>query len=132
MKNFLQNSRLTLKRFFLGSFFSGFIVSFLVFVIFAFYTDLRYQGKLLKRTADMELILRSEKEAHDAEVLKFIIKNREQKYEAELINASQGDLIDRLSALLNFLRLRIMELENIKPDIEEEKKEEKKPSRLIA
>jgi len=132
MKNFLQNSRLTLKRFFLGSFFSGFIVSFLVFVIFAFYTDLRYQGKLLKRTADMELILRSEKEAHDAEVLKFIIENREQKYEAELINASQGDLIDRLSALVNFLRLRIMELENIKPDIEEEKKEEKKPSRLIA
>ena len=78
----------------------------------------------------MELILRSEKESHDAEVLGFIIENREQKYQMELINASQQDLIERMAALINFLRSRIMELENVRPDIEEEKEEE--PSRSIA
>ena len=50
----------------------------------------------------------------------------------ELVNASQQDLIERMAALINFLRSRIMELENIRPDIEEEEKKEKKPSRSIA
>tara|TARA_Y100001938_G_C8098930_1_gene440147 strand:- start:885 stop:1172 length:288 start_codon:yes stop_codon:yes gene_type:complete len=94
--------------------------------------DINYQSKLLKRTADMELILRSEKEAHDAEVLGFIIKNREQKYQMELVNASQQDLIERMAVLINFLRSRIMELENVRPDVEEEKKKEEEPSRSIA
>ena len=131
MKKFLQNSRETLKRFFLGSFFAGFIVSLLIFAVFSFFIDLNYQAKFLKRAADMELILRSEKESHDAEVFKFIIENREQKYQMEIINASQQDLIERMGAYINFLRERLMELENVKPDIEEEK-EEKKPSRSIA
>ena len=80
----------------------------------------------------MELILRSEKEAHDAEVLGFIIKNREQKYQMELVNASQQDLIERMAVLIDFLRSRIMELENVRPDVEEEKKKEEEPSRSIA
>ena len=132
MKEFLQNSRKALKKFFSGGFFAGFIVSLAIFAVFVFFIDLNYQSKLLKRTADMELILRSEKESHDAEVLGFIIKNREQKYQMELVNASQQDLIERMAALINFLRSRIIELENIKPDIEEEEKKEKKPSRSIA
>jgi len=132
MKKFLQNSREALKRFFSSGFFAGFIVSLFIFAVFVFFMDINYQSKLLKRTADMELILRSEKEAHDAEVLGFIIENREQKYQMELVNASQQDLIERMAALINFLRSRIMELENIRPDIEEEEKKEEKPSRSIA
>ncbi len=132
MKKFLQNSRESLKRFFKGGFFAGFIVSLSIFAVFVFFMDINYQSKLLKRTADMELILRSEKEAHDAEVLGFIIKNREQKYQMELVNASQQDLIERMAVLINFLRSRIMELENVRPDVEEEKKKEEEPSRSIA
>jgi len=131
MKIFLQNSREALKRFFSSGFFAGFIVSLIIFAVFVFFIDLSYQSKLLKRGADMELILRSEKESHDAEVFKFIVENREQKYQMEIINASQQDLIERMGAYINFLRAKLMELENIRPDIEEEK-EEKKPSRSIA
>jgi len=131
MKIFLQNSREALKRFFSSGFFAGFIVSLIIFAVFVFFIDLSYQSKLLKRGADMELILRSEKESHDAEVFKFIVENREQKYQMEIINASQQDLIERMGAYINFLRAKLMELENIRPDIEEEK-EEKKPSRSTA
>ena len=85
MKEFLQNSRKALKKFFSGGFFAGFIVSLAIFAVFVFFIDLNYQSKLLKRTADMELILRSEKESHDAEVLGFIIKIK------QIIQATPND-----------------------------------------
>ena len=130
MKKLLQNSRETLKRFFLGSFFAGFIVSLLIFAVFSFFIDLNYQAKFLKRAADMELILRSEKESHEAEMFDYLMQSRDEKFQIEVIVASQRNLIERASAYINFLLERIQELESIKPN-PEEKEEEKKPSRSV-